>query len=118
MDKTIRNSFEHGLIDNGYKIFKDSLRNSIRGFQKRYDDEHGKKYFINFYHYNHGEQIGGYAPFEDTYYAEVQFEYDNHIMNIGIGGNFTESEITLPEVEKKIEDLFLFTNANYYEKYE
>ena len=34
VDKTIYNSFEQELIDNGYRIFSSSIKSAIRGFQK------------------------------------------------------------------------------------
>ena len=46
VDKTINNSFEQELIDKGYKIFKDNWKNAIRGFQKKFTDEKGIRYFI------------------------------------------------------------------------
>ena len=46
MDTTIRNNFEQEMIDNGYKIFESSLNNSLRGFQKKFKDKKGVKYFI------------------------------------------------------------------------
>ena len=33
LDKSINNDFEKELVDNGYKWFVDSYKNSIRGFQ-------------------------------------------------------------------------------------
>ena len=59
VDKTIYNSFEQELIDNEYNIFKDYLKNSIRGFQKKFTDKNGIKYFITIYHYNFNKQIPG-----------------------------------------------------------
>jgi hypothetical protein len=52
MDTTIRNNFEQEMIDNGYKIFKSSFNNSLRGFQKKFTDKKGVKYFITVWHYN------------------------------------------------------------------
>ena len=44
----IRNSFEQEMIDKGYKTFKSGFNNSLRGFQRRFDDDKGKDILLLF----------------------------------------------------------------------
>lgn len=125
VDKSINNSFEQELIDNGYKIFKDNLRSSIRGFQKKFTDDKGIKYFINIYHYNLGKQIPEWnkEPF-DSYSFESQFRIDEKgkdaCIDIHYNADMLPNEyrpITiLKEVEDFFEKFFTIFNMDYYEK--
>lgn len=122
--KEIRNDFEQSLIDAGYKIYKDNLRQAIRLFQKAYRDELGVKYFLNVYHYNHGEQLPHTsAPNQDSYQFDAQFNLaDNgkdNTIDVQFMGDFTENEwrdkTTLLDAELFYERLFTSTGCKYYE---
>lgn len=125
MDKTIRNSFEQNLIDNGYKIFKNNFNNSIRGFQKKYTDEKGVKYFLNCYHYNYGEQIPNSSALKiDSYCWGAQFNLQNgkcnNTVDLHFSGKFIEDDYdteisSLPLVEAFYETFFRNFNCEYYE---
>jgi hypothetical protein len=126
LDKSINNDFEKELVDNGYKWFFDSYKNSIRGFQKRIRDEYGTKYFINGYHYNHSKQIGRISGLQeqDTYCFECQFlieEKKKHqVVNLGFSADFLPHKFskkltTLKEVEDFYEKAWNNMMADYYE---
>ncbi len=126
MEKEIRNSFEQEMIDNGYKIFKSSFNNSLRGFQKRFDDKKGKKYFITIWHYNHSEQLGlENVPKGDSYTADTQFRFDNegkdNTCNIEYWGDVLPNEwravTTLKDIEDFFETFWKKMKPDYYESY-
>lgn len=118
----IRNSFEQEMVDKGYKIFKSGWNNSLRGFQKRFDDEYGKKYFITIWHYNHGEQSGreDIKP-RDTYTADTQFTFNKFdtTCNIEYWGEVLPNEyrknISLSHIESFFEDFWNKMKPDYYE---
>ena len=124
VDKTINNSFEQELIDNGYKIFKDNWKNSIRGFQKKFTDEKGIRYFINVYHYNYAKQIAGcnIEPV-DTYSFDSQFRVDKNNKDACVDVTYSADMLpnkyrpvtTLQEVERFFDEFFVKFNVDYYE---
>ena len=124
MEREIRNNFEQEMIDNGYKIFKSSFNNSLRGFQKRFDDKKGKKYFITIWHYNHSEQLGlENVPKGDSYTADTQFRFDNggkdNTCNIEYWGDVLPNEwravTTLKDIEDFFETFWKKMKPDYYE---
>ena len=75
---SFNNEFELQLEKAGYKWFKDNWKHSLRGFQKRFNDEKGIKYFITGYHYNHSEQLNRPdLKTKDSYTFDVQFILDD-----------------------------------------
>ena len=129
VDKTINNSFEQELIDSGYKIFKSAFSYSIRGFQKRLDDDKGKKYFITIWHWNHGKQHPEWnnAPDKDSYEFDLQFSIGKYqrelIVNLKITGKNLPDEyegeiISLAETEEFIEKTWKDMGCPYYETWE
>lgn len=126
METKIRNNFEQEMIDKGYKIFKSSFNNSLRGFQKRFDDKKGKKYFITIWHYNHSEQLGlENLPKGDSYTADTQFRFDNggkdNTCNIEYWGDVLPNEwrpvTTLKDIEDFFETFWKKMKPDYYESY-
>lgn len=126
MDTTIRNNFEQEMIDKGYKIFKSSFNNSLRGFQKKFTDKKGVKYFITIWHYNHSEQLGlENIPKGDSYTADTQFRFDNegkdNTCNIEYWGDVLPNEwrpvTTLKDIEDFFETFWKKMKPNYYESY-
>jgi len=129
VDKTINNEFEQSLIDAGYNFFQDNWKNSIRGFQKKFTDDAGIKYFITGYHYNHSKQLNrpDIRDF-DSYCFDVQFTLNQYtgtkqhqIINIEFSADFLSNEwrpiTTLKEVENFYEKTCLDMKADYYELY-
>ena len=125
INKSINNQFEQDLIDNGYTIFEDNRKNAIRGFRKRFDDEHGIKYFITGYHYNHHKQLFRTdIPDRDSYTFDIQFRLEkstkDKTVDIHFSADFLPNEYreitTLKEVEDFYEKCFIALNAEYYER--
>ena len=129
VDKTIYNSFEQELIDSGYKIFKSGFSRAIKGFQKRFDDSKGKKYFITVWHWNHGKQHPEWnnAPDKDSYEFDLQFRIGKYqkelIVNLNISGKNLPDEysgdvISLAETEEFIDKTWNNMGCPYYETWE
>jgi len=119
---TFDNEFEKQLEVAGYKWFKDNWKNSLRGFQKRFRDDKGTKYFITGYHWNFGEK---YPDMEnkDQYTFDVQFTVDrggkSQTIDLNYGADHLPNEwrpvTTLEEVEQFYEKAFKDFGADYYE---
>jgi len=125
LDETIYNSFEQELIDNGYKIFQDNWKNSIRGFQKRFRDDKGTKYFISIYHYNFGKHHPEWDVHgKDSYQFDVQFRIDkegkDNCIDIKYSAGVLPNEYrpitSLKEIEQFFEEFFIKFNVDYYEE--
>ena len=119
---TYDNEFEKQLEAAGYKWFEDHWKNSLRGFQKRFRDDKGTKYFITGYHWNFGEK---YPDMEnrDQYSFDVQFIVDNggksQTIDLRYGADFLPNDYrpvtTLKEVEEFYEKAWKDFGADYYE---
>jgi len=132
VDKSINNEFEQTLVDNGYKFFNDTFKNSIRGIQKRFTDECGTKYFITGYHYNFAKQFPKIGEDIDRYTFHVQFRNDKYIdenkegsgkdqtVDVSFSADFLPNKwrpITkLKEMEDFFEKMFTDFKFDYYEK--
>ena len=129
VDKTINNSFERELINNGYRIFNSTHNSAIRGFQKRFDDVYGKKYFITVWHYNmkkqHPEFSGAYD--KDSYTFDVQFRLDKYQKEITVNieawsKNLPDEHegdiVSLSEMEEFIDKMWVNSGKPYYETWE
>lgn len=110
------------LLEHGYKQYKpipvldnDSI---VARFQKRFDDEIGKKYFINVLKWSHD-----YVPENrrDKYYQPFSYEYevqvDMHEEEDSLRLHFFAGW-TLEKVEKFMEDFFEKMKPNYYETWD
>jgi hypothetical protein len=122
----IRNSFEQEMIDKGYKVFKSGFNNSLRGFQKRFDDDKGKRYFITIWHYNYAEQLNrDDVSKRDSYTADSQFNFDGEgkdaTCNVEFWGNVLPNEYrpltTLKDIEDFFEKFWYLMKPDYYESY-
>lgn len=122
----IRNSFEQEMIDKGYKTFKSGFNNSLRGFQKLFDDDKGKRYFITIWHYNHAEQLDrDDVPKKDSYTADSQFRFGKEdkdaTCNVEFWGDVLPNEYrpltTLKDIEDFFEKFWYLMKPDYYESY-
>lgn len=119
---TYDNEFEKQLEEAGYKWFEDNWKNSLRGFQKRFRDDLGTKYFITGYHWNFGEK---YPDMEnrDQYTFDVQFRINKDGKDQTIDLKYSADMLpnqwrpvtTLKEVEQFYEKAFNDFGADYYE---
>lgn len=107
---------DNDILNAGYKEYKPTPFHSegvTRCFQKRFDDEKGKKYFIDINkwefppHPHTGEQI------PESYEFETQFNKNDKPMNITL---FNRWEIE--EVEQFFEEMWIKMNLDYYERWE
>jgi hypothetical protein len=122
IDLKFNNSFEKQLEEAGYKWFKDNWKNSIRGFQKRFTDDKGIKYFINGYHYNFYKQhISEKALDIDKYTFDCQFNIGDNVVDLQFSNDFLPNEFrkitTLKEVEEFYEKFFIDNKCKYYEEW-
>ena len=106
------------LIEHGYKYYPPTILNSssvVALFQKRFDDNFGKKYFITISKWSHE-----YIPVHkrDKWWKQFTYTYDVQISMFeqekSINLEFF-SDWVLEEVEKYMEDFFEKMKPNYYE---
>lgn len=120
---TYDNEFEKQLEEAGYRWFEDMWKNSLRGFQKRFRDERGTKYFITGYHWNFGLTYPDRAENRDQYSFDVQFRIKENskdqTIDIKYNADFLPNpyrEVTkLTEVEDFYEKMWKDIGADYYE---
>jgi hypothetical protein len=121
---TFDNEFEKQLEEAGYHWFKDHWKNSLRGFQKRFRDDKGTKYFITGYHWNFGVSYPDRAEDRDQYSFDVQFTIGkggkSQTINLDFSAEFLPNQwnntiTTLKEVEQFYEKAFNDFGADYYE---
>lgn len=106
------------LLEHGYKEyppFPYESNSVVANFQKRFDDNYGKKYFINVAKWSHD-----YVPVDkrDSWWTPYSYEYKAHFTMFeeekGITLTF-HSGWTLEEVEEFVENFFNTVKPNYYE---
>lgn len=120
---TYDNEFEKQLEAAGYKWFEDTWKNSLRGFQKRFRDDNGTKYFITGYHWNFGLVYPDRADDRDQYSFDVQFTVDkggkSQTIDLRYSADMLPNEwrpvTTLKEVEEFYEKAWKDFGAEYYE---
>ena len=107
-------------LDVGYKRYN-NRDNSGAEFllQKRFDDEYGKKYFINARVFNWKEFQERNPQLPDYSFApDIQFQFRNSerpTMNVEL---ILSNEHTIETVEKEFENLWVLVGKPYYEKWE
>ncbi|CAB4143636.1 hypothetical protein UFOVP449_238 [uncultured Caudovirales phage] len=120
---TYDNEFEKQLEAAGYKWFEDNWKNSLRGFQKRFRDERGTKYFITGYHWNFGLAYPDMTDYRDQYSFDVQFTIDaggkSQTIDLRYSADMLPNQwrpvTTLKEVEEFYEKAWKDFGAEYYE---
>ena len=111
------------LLERGYKQYKPLLvidnESIVAKFQKRFDDDFGKKYFINISKWSYD-----FIPVNrrDEWWKPYSYEYDLYVTMFGkeekpIYLKFGTSW-TLEEVEAFAEDFFNKMKPNYYEDWD
>lgn len=110
------------LLERGYKQYKPTpyLDNEyiIAKFQKRFDDDFGKKYFIDVSKWSHN-----FVPVDrrDKWWQPYSYEYDLYVsmfeeekpIYLKFGTSWT-----IEEVENFAEDFFNKMKPNYYESWD
>ena len=107
------------LIERGYKQYE-PLRGLdsdyvVARFQKRFDDEFGKKYFIDVIKWSHNyvpeyRRDKWWKPFSYEYEAQFTMFESENAMDLHF-----HSSWSLEEVENFVENFFEKTKPNYYE---
>ena len=114
----MKTDFDNYLIEKGYRTFKRSEIDSIyveNLFQKRFDDDIGKKYFITIKKWQpievkwSGDIIGPSYEYTTQFY----FGNENNPVNLDFFGGWN-----LEDAENKIEEIWKLGNFEYYEKWE
>jgi hypothetical protein len=106
----------------GYKEFHSNWKNSdcyIKSFQKRFDDELGKKYFITLDMYDYSKRVLEYTfDCDSQMYIErdkKDGEYKNEItFNVNY---FVDCYSTIEEMEQFFEKIWLTMSCRHYEKW-
>ena len=107
------------LLNAGYKQFKIGLEfhpTAETGFQKRFDDEIGKKYFITCIKYPAWEHPYMKETIPASYEFEIQFsdKETNCPVNVLLFAGWENIE----SVEKRAEDFWNMGCWKYYERFE
>lgn len=109
---------EKYILEKGYKEFKPTQIHSDRTskcFQRRFDDDIGKKYFINI---NKNDWKGLlHKEVEDSYIYEYEVQLYSKDTHDAINMLF-HSSWTLDQVEEFVENMFQSGTLDYYEKWD
>ena len=100
------------LVDAGYKKFTAYLKSADAGYQKRFYSETGTRYFINvmWYDWSAGGSLN--IPYYEGFEVDCQFmDEDDNAINI----LFSCTNMTVEELENKIEYIFTTLNFKDYE---
>jgi hypothetical protein len=109
------------LIERGYKQHPTTPfdhEHIVARFQKRFDDDYGKKYFINVLKWSNN-----YIPtsHRGSYWTPYSYEYETqvtmHEQEDALNFHFFTTW-TLEDVEKFMEDFFVKMKPNYYENWD
>lgn len=111
------------LLERGYKQYKPlpviDNESIVAKFQKRFDDDFGKKYFIDVAKWSHDyipadRRDEWWTPYSYAYHLYVtMFEEKEKPIYLEFGTSWT-----LEEVEKFAEDFFNKMEPNYYEDWD
>lgn len=109
------------LLERGYRQYPTIPFDNdhiVARFQKRFDDDYGKKYFINVLKWSND-----YIPesHRGDYWTPYSYEYETqitmHEQEDPLNFHFFTSW-TLEDVEKFMEDFFIKMKPNYYENWD
>jgi len=109
---------KENLLNAGYKIYASpTSRNEphyIESFEKRFDDEHGKKYFIHLDCWD----LRSLAKFKKDvdFGAKTQFNNENG-ETFDVSYFVRTGETTIEDVEKFFENMWVKMECAYYEEF-
>ncbi len=105
------------LLEAGYKQFRVHHKEFCKvGYQKRFDDERGKKYFITIYEYDHRDLIAmGHTCPEFSYGPDCQFETYGTTFDVKM---LCDDSKTVQDVEAFYERLWASMGCDYYEEWD
>lgn len=97
------------LLENGYKKYRDNFYYAECLFQKRIRNEKGQtKYFIDIYKY-----VSKVNDYEPNYEIRLSTEKEKYALNILLYA--TRNKMTLEEIEREINDIWLKLDCKYYD---
>lgn len=108
------------ILEHGYKPY-DPIQfdnyNVVKRFQKRFDDDFGKKYFIDILKWSNdyvpkGRRDSWWTPFTYTYEVQVTMHEEENALNLEFFSGWT-----LENVENFMKDFFEKMKPNYYESW-
>jgi hypothetical protein len=99
----------------GYRRYNASIEEFSNGFwQKRFVNERGIKYHIEFYEYDYA-QFRNHPTKDVSYEPKAQFHKENDVVfNVAYLPN---AQDTIESIEKFFESVFVQMNCTYYEEY-
>ncbi len=95
------------LLDNGYKEYHDSFGIADCLFQKKFENEKGIMYFIDFYKYECGN--------EDKYEVKLTTTQNNYALEILM--YCIDKEMTIEQIEREVLVMWYGLRCNYYEEF-
>jgi hypothetical protein len=99
----------------GYRFYEDNIDTYSQGFwQKRFVDERGIKYHIEFYEYDYA-QFRNHPIKDVSYEPRAQFNCENDV--VFDVKYLPRNDDTIDSVEKFFESIFVQMNCIYYEEY-
>ena len=109
------------LLEYGYKKYNPTSFDNehiVARFQKRFDDDFGKKYFINVLKWSNEyipetHRSQSWTPFSYEYETQVEMSDEENPLNLHFFANWS-----LSKVERFMEDFFEKMKPNYYESWD
>lgn len=109
------------LLERGYKQYNPTPfdnQSVVARFQKRFDDDFGKKYFIDVLKWSQeyvplDRRDKWWKPFVYEYKVQVSVGKNQNAINLGFFSNWT-----IEEVEVFMEEFFEKMQPNYYESWD
>ena len=109
------------ILSKGYHQYKPTPFDNdhiVARFQKRFDDEIGKKYFIDVIKWSNefipfDKRDNWWKPYTYEYHTQITASENENALNLEFFSSWS-----LDDVEKFVEDFFEKMKPNYYEKWE
>ena len=106
---------QEDLISAGYKPFKQkNICEFTESFwQKRFDDDKGKKYFITLAEYDN-------SKYKDTYQFEGRYSFQSDTQFVSSGVTFNIEMLSpksVEEMEEFFENMWVKLSCDYYEEF-
>jgi hypothetical protein len=109
------NITEKMILEHGYQEYRKSPYESeciTKCWQKRFDDDIGKKYFINIHRWDLPPHPYTHEPTPTSYEFAVQLNHNGKPIDFTLFSGWT-----IEEAEAWVEDVWKKTGCDYYEKW-
>lgn len=105
---------KENLLKSGYRAYKTNIKTNnecyVESYEKRFDDEKGKKYFIHYDCYDN-RRLSKHITKID-FQAKAQFNTNKETFNI----TYLINNTTIEDVEQFFEEIFKKMNCKHYEE--